>query len=300
MNDFTHLLITKFNTRSFPTGSKGCDPEWLDYRFKLFDQFCYPSVKSQSSQNFRWLVLFDSQTPDEFKKRVDAYAADFKNFTPLYLDFLLPYGTFPEDLRKLVSQYIDSSYLITTWLDNDDAISKNYIQMIQDNFDFQENEVINFVAGYQLYQGKLYLDYEVITHFVSLVERYDEKSFGTVLAKDHNFLLRICGSTRNILCEPSWMEVLHGSNVTNVYRKGLRVKLQSGLKNFVIEPDGNFFSTDKNFLSFVADRIKTSISLCYSIVRKLYIITIDPHFRTVNYFRAFRLQASPSASQERA
>jgi hypothetical protein len=293
MDTFTHLVLTKFNTKSFQSGGKGCDPEWLDYRFQLFDRFCFPSVCSQSNQNFKWLIFFDADTPDAYKQKINSYS-HFKNLLPIYLDFVLPYGTFPDELRQVLKPHIgNSEYLITTWLDNDDAIHQDYIHMIQNNFDRQQSESINFVAGYQLYNSKLYLDFEMSTHFISLIEKYNPESFNTVLARDHNHLFEICDSFRNVICQPSWVEVLHGNNVMNVYRKGVRVPVKSGLESFAIELEAEVVNGDSNWVSFLFEQIKIFAILPYSYARKIYFIIIHPKFNLFNFFREFRIQSYP-------
>jgi hypothetical protein len=293
MENFTHFLLTKFNTKSFQSGGKGCDPEWLNYRFDLFDRFCFPSVCSQLNQNFKWLVFFDVNTPNEYKRRVESYT-HFKNFLPIYLDFVLPYGTFPNELREVLQAYIDQSeFLITTWLDNDDAICQDYIQMIQNNFDYQESESINFISGYQLSKGKLYLDFEMSTHFISLIEKYDAKSFNTVLARDHNHLFEVCSSARNVICQPSWLEILHGDNVMNVYRKGIRVHVKSSLARFSIKLDEEIMVKDKELLSFLLEQIKIFALLPYSLARKAYFIIRHPKFNIFSFFHEFRIQFYP-------
>ena len=293
MDTFTHLILTKFNTRSFQGGGKGCDPEWLNYRFKLFDRFCFPSVCNQSNQNFKWLIFFDVNTPDEYKQRIKSYSK-FKNFLPIYLDFVLPYGTFPDELRQVLQPHIGTSeYLITTWLDNDDAICQDYIHMIQNNFDRQQSESINFLSGYQLYNSKLYLDFEMSTHFISLIEKYNPESFNTVLARDHNHLFEVCSSVRNVICKPSWVEVLHGNNVMNVYRKGVRVPVKSNLESFSIELDEEAVQGDKERFSFVLEQIKIFALLPYSYARKIYFIITHPKFSILNFFRELRIQSYP-------
>ena len=270
MGSFNHFLLTKFNTRSFQNGSKGCDPVWLEERFELFDRFCYPSVLHQSNQNFKWLVFFDENTPELFKQRIVEYA-QWQNFTPVYVDCVFPYGQFPEGVRALVRNFVteDCKYLITTWLDNDDAIAKNYVQMIQDNFKQQDSETINFLLGYQLYEGKLHLDYEFSNHFISLIERYSPESFNTCLSRPHKELFEVCSSAKKVLCQPAWIEVVHGKNVANIYRKGLRFSPQGIAEKFSIEP--KILENNINFASILVEQAKALLFTPYYILRRLWI-----------------------------
>lgn len=271
MTQFSHFFLTKFNVRSFPDLKPGCDPLWLDRRFKLFDQYCFPSMLNQSNQNFKWLVFFDIDTPEDFKQKIAEYVSRWPNFVPVYLDCPLPYGQFPDDVRAVVRQYIpeDCEYLITTWLDNDDAIHKDYVQMIQDNFSEQEGETINFFFGYQLADGKLYFDFELANHFISLVEKYNPESFNTCLCRPHKELYEVCKSAKKVFCKPVWIEVVHGSNYMNVYRRGFRVPTGKILQDFSIQPKPP--EDQEKFVPFLVEQVKIAALFPYYFFRKVYL-----------------------------
>jgi len=271
MGQFNHFFLTKFNVRSFPDLKPGCEPSWLERRFKLFEEFCFPSVCNQSNQNFKWLVFFDIDTPDLFKQKIAGYSAKWNNFIPVYLDCPLPYGQFPDEVRAVVRNYIpaDCEHLITTWLDNDDAIHKDYVQMIQDNFNHQDGETINFIFGYQLCNGKLYFDFEVANHFISLIEKYNPDSFNTCLCRPHKELYEVCNSARKILCKPVWIEVVHGSNYMNVYRRGFRVPTRNILDNFSIKAETPV--DQEKPVPFLIEQAKISLFFPYYFFRKVFL-----------------------------
>ena len=271
MTQFQHFFLTKFDVRSFPDLKPGCEPDWLEKRFNLFDQFCFPSVYKQTNQNFKWLVFFDIDTPESFKQKISAYSNQWENFVPVYLDCPLPYGEFPDDVRKIVRQSIPENcqHLITTWLDNDDAIHKDYVQMIQDNFKQQESETINFFFGYQLCEGKLYFDFELSNHFISLIEKYNPDSFNTCLCRPHKELYEVCKSAKKIFCKPVWIEVVHGSNYMNVYRRGFRVPTGKILEEFSIQSKAP--KDREQFIPFFIEQIKITIFFPYYFLRKIYL-----------------------------
>lgn len=271
MKNFSHFFLTKFNIRSFPDLRPGCDSAWLENRFKLFDQYCFPSVSQQSNQNFKWIVFFDSDTPNTFKLKIEQYSLRWPNFIPVYLDFPLPYGQFPAEAREVVRKLIPKNceYLITTWLDNDDAIHKNYVQMIQDEFAEQECETINFIFGYQLSDKKLYLDFEMANHFISLVEKYVPESFNTCLCKPHKEIYKICQSAKKIICKPVWIEVVHDSNYMNVYRRGFRVPSGEILDDFSIK--ANIHENNEGINSFRIEQLKISLFFPYYFLRKVFL-----------------------------
>ena len=271
MGQFNHFFLTKFNVRSFQDLRPGCQPDWLERRFKLFDQYCFPSVSSQSNQNFQWLVFFDVDTPELFKQKISEYSNKWKNFIPIYLDCPLPYGEFPDEVRSIVRNYIpaECEYLITTWLDNDDAIHKDYVQMIQDNFDRQDGETLNFFFGYQLAEGKLYFDFELANHFISLIEKYNPESFNTCLCRPHKELYEVCKSATKVFCKPAWIEVVHGSNYMNVYRRGFRVPTGKILDDFSIKTEEP--SDGEKAIPFLLEQAKISLFFPYYFLRKVFL-----------------------------
>lgn len=271
MGQFNHFFLTKFNVRSFPDLRPGCDPTWLENRFRLFDRYCFPSVRNQSNQNFKWLVFFDADTPDSFKQKIAEYTTKWENFVPLYIDIPLPYGEFPPEIRSIVSQVVapDCEYLITTWLDNDDAIHQDYVSMIQDNFSDQDAETLNFIFGYQLSEGKLYFDFEMANHFISLIEKYDPNSFNTCLCKPHKEIYKVCSSAQKIICKPAWIEVVHGANYMNVYRRGFRIPIGNILHEYHIETDAA--GDREQTMPFLLEQAKISLLFPYYFLRKVFL-----------------------------
>lgn len=243
MSKFNHFLLTRFNIKS-DTGfdlvrsepeKTIYNPEWLEDRFKRFERYCYPSVKSQSNKNFKWLVFFDINTPDIFKKKIEAYS-EYKNFIPIFIEkFNL------EKLRQIILENStnDPQYLITTRLDNDDAISTNYIQMIQDNFSEQQFEIINFHVGYVWDEnnGKLYKNGRGCNPFLSLIE--SSTNFKTIFLPEPHYqlydLYKPSGQLKNIILEsePVWFQVVHGKNLSN-HIEGIRYPKKDLGNDFVI------------------------------------------------------------------
>jgi hypothetical protein len=238
---FTHLLLTRFNVQAgYGDPKAGLDPKWLEYRFQLFEQFCYPSAYAQSKQNFKWLVFFDDQTPETFKSKIAVYAR-YKNFIPIYVN-----GYFSESvLRTALSEHIasGSSHLITTRLDNDDAVIQNFIELIQLQFKGQSCEFINFTQGYCLHNRKLYKIEDSSNPFISLIESLDGSAPKSVLCVAHNKLTAI-GNICQVNNEPAWLQVIHRRNVSNIVR-GTRQPLALLGSQFVIDLATTTQQTDK-------------------------------------------------------
>jgi Putative rhamnosyl transferase len=230
-----HFLLTRFNVRvNYDSARTGIDLTWLSHRFDLFERFCYPSVRAQTNLDFQWLVYFDIETPSVFKERIARYAS-WENFSPIYLDTEFSDQINQEKVFSLIQE--KTEYLITTRLDNDDAVCVSFIQDIQDSFEAKEFEFISFVNGYVLDTGKLYSFKYVNNPFMSLVERIKPKSAGeirTILCGEHS-QLSVLGNIKQVEAESTWLQVVHGKNVSNRIR-GIRQPIRKLLDNrFVID-----------------------------------------------------------------
>jgi hypothetical protein len=230
MKKSQHFLLTRFNVRvNYDSARTGIDPTWLSHRFDLFERFCYPSVRAQTNLDFQWLVYFDSETPIEFKKKIEQYA-EWENFSPIYLDTEFSDKINQEKVSELIQE--TTKYLITTRLDNDDAVCKRFIQSIQDCFEEKEFEFISFVNGYILDTGKLYSFKYINNPFTSLVERINPISKGkirTILCGEHSQLSTL-GNIKQIEADSTWLQVVHGKNVSNRIR-GIRQPIHKLLDN---------------------------------------------------------------------
>lgn len=249
--NFQHVILTRFNVRvNYGPSRLGIDQEWLTHRFDLFERFCYPSVLNQSNQNFKWFVFFDSETPQFFKDKIETYA-NWDNFIPIYLDHVLT----GQDIRQVLLDDLqpETHYLITTRLDNDDALSKHLIEKVQAEFKGQDFEFINFTNGFVLNNGKLYLLEYKANPFASLIERVTESTldgFKTILSMTHDQLCS-SGKVRQIDTQPIWLQVVHGKNISNRVR-GVRHPISSLTQDFAIQLDG--LPKKDDFLPYWVDR----------------------------------------------
>lgn len=219
---FTHILLTRFNIK-FPglqnKFTHGLDPTWLRHRFDLFETFCLPSVRSQTNRNFRWLVLFDEETPEEFRRRFEGHR-DFSNMKPVYIsEFKLP--VVQECILDEVRE--SDTHVIVSRLDNDDAISSDFIDQVQCRFSAQDLLFVNFPRGFELQGGKLYERRALSNSFISVIERCDGRFL--FITSSHLELSHI-GPIVNVETHPLWMIVCHDANICN-RAQGIRVPASS-------------------------------------------------------------------------
>lgn len=217
---FQHFVLTVFNVDDL-TGPKSelkLNISWLKHRFKLFDQFCYPSVRAQSNQNFKWILLFDINTPDIFKGRISKYS-EWENFIPVYIS-----KRNPNSFLEVILHYLtdETEYLITTRLDNDDAIFKDFVEILQNYFDRQKLQFLNFTNGYIWRNNEIYLFKQPSNSFASLIEKIDDFSFRTVFTGEGHHKLYKVGPVKEINTKPAWIQVIHTKNRANRVRGTLQ------------------------------------------------------------------------------
>jgi len=259
--------LTQFNLRTgHALSEKRLTSEWLKPRFELFEKFCYPSIYGQSNQNFKWVVYFDSQTPQFFKDKISEYAA-WKNFVPVYLDDALTEELNKRAILKSLSECPE--YLITTRLDNDDALCKSYTDMVQKNFASQNLEFISFVNGHVLHvDGRLYSFNYLNNPFVSLIEKINSPNtsgFRTVLCGVPHTELSEVGSMKKVKSDVSWLQVIHSSNVSNRVR-GVRVPKKALDGKYTI--DLSKIIQDEDFATYTIDYAR---SVAHTIAREFAI-----------------------------
>lgn len=217
--EFTHLILTRFNTAvGFAPSAKGLDEGWLTARLLLFEQYCLPSVAVQRGASFTWLIFCDAGSPNWFKQKMSSYGA---LVSAVYIEG----PATDEVIARTVAAtgLVSNPHLITTRLDNDDAIGVDHLRLIQQSFRRQDREFVLFPFGLQSYKGQLYNVYWRSNPFLSLIEKVQQDgTFTTVMCVQHN-RVRMAGRVRSIICAPQWLQVLHGSNLQNTLRGWPRI-----------------------------------------------------------------------------
>jgi len=208
MTAFCHFLLTRFNI-ALPDEIPLPDDSWLEHRFQLFERFCFPSVTAQSCQNFKWLVFFNSDSKERLRSQLSIYSS-YSNFVPVWLD-----GPWDGDiLRWAVAEHADEKeYMITSRLDNDDAIATRYTETVQAQFESQDFEFVNFTNGYIVQQQTVYACQHWSNPFISLIERGPD--FRTALGCGNHLDSAELGPVRQVASFPGWLQVVHSRNVSN-------------------------------------------------------------------------------------
>lgn len=234
---FRHYLITRFNLRregwnTAKDGSLVLTEEWLSNRFLLFERFCLSSVQNQTNQNFTWLVYFDTNTPPEYKQKTIEYSLRFPIFKPVFINGM------PEFLSSIQNEIKknNSQYTITTRMDNDDCVSKNFINEIQLNFNQQDFLVLDFPDGYTLQinpEIKIGRRKQLYNPFISIIEKNDNPK--SVWSRETHSSWKKEKNINRISNKRIWMSVIHFENKKNRYAGYGKVDLNKVFDEFVID-----------------------------------------------------------------
>lgn len=251
----SHFVLTRFNVRSFYHSSEPTD-EWLRERLRLFRQYCLPTLADQSSTLYLWLVFLDEQSPQWFRQEIEKDARG--RFEAVYVA-----GAFTaETVSNAVTNRTDAPYILTTRVDNDDAVARDFVQTIQNCFQRQDFEFINLVNGAQYADGRVYLRPYTKNPFLSLIEATGAAAPKTVFV-EHHYRVDERGPVQNIrTAHPMWLQVIHGGNVLNEI-VGLRVP------GHRIAPFFNcVLDVNDSFVDLFAETSKGTARILWRVARK--------------------------------
>lgn len=217
---FDHYLITRFNLRNpkwevTKNHETLLTDEWMEDRMWLFENFCFPSVTAQTNQNFRWILYLDTTTTDKYKQRIQDLVAGFDNIQLFYIDGM---PSFSPEAKKLIAEKSASKpYIITTRIDNDDCIHKNFINEIQQEFNSQPYQVIDIINGYSLQIKPNFMlgkKDHIFNPFISLIEKNTDPK--TIWSNDHTMWKKEKNITQ-IKNKRLWLSIIHEKNKVNEF-----------------------------------------------------------------------------------
>lgn len=216
----SHLVITRFSVRFSDEPDPFPEP-WLNDRMRLLEAYCLPGLAAQTCDDFTWLLLCDESTPGPHVEQLAALVEEVPGSA------VIPTSTARSSLPAVLS-HLDpaADVLVTTRLDSDDAIAVDFVDRVRGYLDpFRglryETLLLNFSLGrtFDTRTGTLYESFQPQGPFLSLFERLDsEADPRTVYSGNHGRLyqehpLQVDASG------PSWLQVVHGQNVSNHIRK---------------------------------------------------------------------------------
>jgi hypothetical protein len=245
---FDHLIVTRYNV-PISWGRRGqlhVDEDWLGERQRLFDRYCLPSVVSAErlTPSVTWVLLCAVDSPASLRAYMAHVVQLHPWVVPLYVEENFRMGDIVvESFKRRTKE--PCRFLLTTRLDSDDAIARNFVKDLQQaarrSLELeiigkrQLPALINFPIGYQAVVGRLYLSSDLGNPFLSFLEERseDEPILGCFLCSHRDLHKSARTVSQLIASGPSWLQVLHGNNEATVVC-GLRVPLSTGLKRFAV------------------------------------------------------------------
>lgn len=209
MPDLDHVLLTRFN---LPTG--GAEQQirardgWLNNRVQLFENYCLPSVQAQTSTAFHWIIYFDPESPDWLRQAIARWA-EHGTFRPVFRASVSRVELI-SDLCETVGT--GNRRLLTTNLDNDDAIAADFVEILQRATVQSGRRALYMTRGLIIASNRAYLRVDRRNAFCSVEESWSDPV--TCWADWHNLL----GKHMQIVelqGPPAWIQVVHGRNVSN-------------------------------------------------------------------------------------
>ena len=250
----THFVLTRFNVR-MPIYQHPGD-EWLPGRLELFQKFCLPTFRSQTVRSFTWLVFLDADSPEWLRHTIETTMSDIVH--PIFVDGLFT----AEYAADIVGRLASTPFVITTRVDNDDAVAYDFVETIQREFAQQRIEFVNLVNGAQYSKEKVYLRPYTRNPFISLVESDEDGPPKTVFAKRHYEVDKV-GPVRNVRTpHPMWLQVVHGENVLTE-RVGLRARPQAVLPYFNCN-----LAVDTSRVGYFVDVARDSLRIAWRLAKQ--------------------------------
>lgn len=204
-----HVLLTRFNLPSVGAESiVRAKDGWLRARIELFRRYCLPSVLGQTRQDFKWIIYLDPQSPEWLVSVMD----DLNHrgtFTPIYRAEV-GRTELLGDLRLVSGAH--HRELLTTNLDNDDGLAADFVERLQAAGSYGTRSALYLTNGLITSGSALYLRRDRSNAFCSV--REDWEAARTCWSDWHN-LLGQSMNVRELGGAPAWLQVVHGSNVSN-------------------------------------------------------------------------------------
>jgi len=210
---FEHYLLTRFS--AVFSADVPAQEEWLRYRLGFFVDACWSSVRSQQGADFTWLVLFDDRCSDDFRADVEALAEG--TFTPVWSHERWTPSIFGRAIAERSPADSASAWLLTTRLDSDDAIARDFMVAAQHEFAPMEGLFVDFPRGIQIDRsGATYLYDQLSSPFLTLVERRRAETTPRTVYAARHARAREWGPLREVSAPPMWVQVIHGTNLLNM------------------------------------------------------------------------------------
>lgn len=210
--------------------------QWLESRLPLFEKYTLPSVSTGIRKPDVWLLLVS----DWVLPLLDPLRASIKPYA--YIEILVVEDSGKRDraIKEWLTnnkQRVGDGPVISARVDNDDAISRDYLHLSHLWLSSvssrpSPNVALAYPYGLQFAESSrvTYVDMQNNNHFMTIISDNPESFPG--LFQNHRLLYsedRLASlPVREVVTRrPVWLEVVHGANALNSARKAERVMLDS-------------------------------------------------------------------------
>lgn len=207
-----HLLVTRFNLPSRgPESLIRAQEGWLQNRIGLFERYTVPSVRSQTNQDFTWLVYLDPQSPGWLLDRL-APLVEEGVLVPRYREEV-GWQDVAADAREITGA--QGRLLITTNLDNDDALAVDFVERLRHAGLAGLRGAVYLADGLVRLDDRVYRWRDRDNAFCSVIETWEAPSTAW---RDWHILLHRHMEATSLDGPPGWLQIIHHRNVSNRIR----------------------------------------------------------------------------------
>lgn len=221
------FIVTRFNLKLWKKDKNNqptLSDEWMRERMELFSTYCLPSIRVQTQQNFKWIILLDDDTAVEYKQKMLEISTEYKNLMPFYLKDVQTenYIEYISSLVCNMAKQENADRIVTIRLDNDDALHKSFVEKVcqADVSDRSDTATIySFRTGLQYYVKNgmtLRFPWEN-NHFLALGQNISASNDYVNIFNFNHYHIRSSGFRFKCVDSdvPMWAEIIHDKNVAN-------------------------------------------------------------------------------------
>lgn len=199
MTDVFHVLITRFSIRMSPDkGFRDKSTEWLfdesrlEHKLALFETVTFPSIIFGKRKPDLYLILVDEELPFRIKEKLEAVISKH----PWVQTFTVP-GQGLVNMRNIQwikeSFKISTPFVLTTNIDDDDALGNGYVENLQlrvnEHINDHANDAFHWFGSMDMYEWDMIFDTDEPLGFVKPFSggvKFVLSTGFSVLTKNHN------------------------------------------------------------------------------------------------------------------
>jgi hypothetical protein len=141
-----HYIITRFSILDSPTrkGFQNNSEDYLfskdrlDFKFFVFDNITYASIKNQNYRNYTWLIYASIYLPTIYKNKLEQYTEN--NIKIIYVE---NFRAMNNDINDNIKNANDFT---TIRLDDDDGLCPEFLENLN-QYSGQKNKIVSFPHG---------------------------------------------------------------------------------------------------------------------------------------------------------